>query len=83
MTIIGSRRGLVIQCRVLLELAAREKQPRRLLLGSDAYVLANATLREMGASDDANRAVSASTDSDGVADFSDTDVGKAMLSMTK
>lgn len=80
----GASRGAPAKAaKVLLELASQEKQPRRLLLGSDAYVLANATLREMGASDDANRAVSASTDSDGVADFADTDVGKAMLSLTK
>lgn len=65
--------------RALLELASMEKQPRRLLLGSDAYVLAKATLQELGASDDANRALSASTDADGLPDFADTDVGRGML----
>ncbi|NVB77373.1 MAG: SDR family NAD(P)-dependent oxidoreductase [Kofleriaceae bacterium] len=69
--------------KVLLEVAAMEKQPRRLLLGSDAYVLARATLQEMAANDDANRALSASTDADGLPDFADTDVGKAMLAMKR
>jgi hypothetical protein len=67
--------------KVLLELASMQKQPRRLLLGSDAYVLARATLQELAASDEANRARSASTDADGLPDFSETDVGKAMLSL--
>jgi NAD(P)-dependent dehydrogenase (short-subunit alcohol dehydrogenase family) len=66
---------------VLLELASMKKQPRRLLLGSDAYVLAKATLLELGASDDANRALSASTDADGMPDFAKTDVGRAMLAL--
>jgi len=65
--------------KVLLTLAAMEKQPRRLLLGSDAYVLAKATLHELAANDDANRGMSASTDADGLPDFADTEVGRAML----
>lgn len=65
--------------KVLLEVAAMAQQPRRLLLGSDAYVLARATLEELAASDDANRALTASTDADGLPDFTDTDVGKAIL----
>lgn len=65
--------------KVLLELVSMEKQPRRLLLGSDAYVLAKATLQELAANDDANRALSASTDAGGLPDFADTDVGRAML----
>ena len=64
--------------KVLLDLASMEKQPRRLLLGSDAYVLAKATLQELAANDDANRTLSASTDADGLPDFADTDVGRAM-----
>jgi hypothetical protein len=52
-----------------------------LLLGSDAYVLARATLQELAANDDANRALSASTDADGLPDFADTDVGRAMLAL--
>jgi NAD(P)-dependent dehydrogenase (short-subunit alcohol dehydrogenase family) len=67
--------------KALLTLAAMENQPRRLLLGSDAYVLARATLQELTASDDANRALSASTDADGMPDFADTDVGRAMLTL--
>jgi hypothetical protein len=52
-----------------------------LLLGSDAYVLARATLQELAANDDANRALSASTDADGLPDFADTDVDRAMLAL--
>ncbi|NUO49149.1 MAG: SDR family NAD(P)-dependent oxidoreductase [Polyangiaceae bacterium] len=67
--------------KVLLELAAMDKQPRRLLLGSDAYVLAKATIQELAANDDANRALSTSTDADGMPDFAETDVGRSMLAM--
>ena len=67
--------------KVLLELVAMEKQPRRLLLGSDAYVLAKATLQALAANDDANRALSSRTDADGLPDFAETDVGRAMLSL--
>jgi NAD(P)-dependent dehydrogenase (short-subunit alcohol dehydrogenase family) len=67
--------------KVLLQLASMDRQPRRLLLGSDAYVLAKATLQELGASDDAQRALSASTDADGMPDFADTDVGREMLKL--
>jgi NAD(P)-dependent dehydrogenase (short-subunit alcohol dehydrogenase family) len=69
--------------RVLLALAAMEQQPRRLLLGSDAYVLARATLQEMAVSDDAHRTLSASTDADGLPDFAETDVGKTMLAVRR
>ena len=67
--------------KALLQLASMEQQPRRLLLGSDAYVLAKVTLQELAANDDANRALSASTDADGLPDFADTDVGKQMLQL--
>jgi NAD(P)-dependent dehydrogenase (short-subunit alcohol dehydrogenase family) len=78
----GAARGVPEKAaRALLELAAMVRQPRRLLLGSDAYVLAKATLLEMGAGDDANRALTASTDADGLPDFAETDVGKAMLTL--
>ncbi|MDI1429621.1 SDR family NAD(P)-dependent oxidoreductase [Polyangium sorediatum] len=69
--------------KVLLALASMEKQPRRLLLGSDAYVLAKLTLRELGENDEAHRALSASTDADGFPDFADTDVGRAMLKLPR
>jgi NAD(P)-dependent dehydrogenase (short-subunit alcohol dehydrogenase family) len=68
---------------VLLQLATMEKQPRRLLLGSDAFVLARATLQEMTANDDANRTLSVSTDADGLPDFAETDVGRAMLKLQR
>ncbi|WP_224369429.1 oxidoreductase [Hyalangium versicolor] len=78
----GAARGVPEKAaKALLELASMEKQPRRLLLGSDAYVLARVTLQEMGASDDAHRALSVSTDADGIPDFADTDVGREMLKL--
>jgi NAD(P)-dependent dehydrogenase (short-subunit alcohol dehydrogenase family) len=78
----GAARGVPAKAAlVLLKLASMEKQPRRLLLGSDAYVLAKATLQDLAANDDANRALSASTDAEGLPDFADTDVGRAMLSL--
>jgi NAD(P)-dependent dehydrogenase (short-subunit alcohol dehydrogenase family) len=78
----GAARGVPEKAaRVLLELASREKQPRRLLLGTDAYVLAKVTLQELAANDDANRAITASTDADGLPDFADTDVAKEMLKL--
>ncbi|HET6335240.1 MAG TPA: SDR family NAD(P)-dependent oxidoreductase [Polyangiales bacterium] len=78
----GATRGVAAKAaKVLLELASMEKQPRRLLLGSDAYVLAKVTLQELAESDDANRALSVSTDADGVPDFAETDVGKQMLKL--
>jgi NAD(P)-dependent dehydrogenase (short-subunit alcohol dehydrogenase family) len=67
--------------RALLRLASMEKQPRRLLLGTDAYVLARATLQELAANDDANRTLTASTDADGLPDFADTEVGRQMLQL--
>jgi NAD(P)-dependent dehydrogenase (short-subunit alcohol dehydrogenase family) len=67
--------------KVLLKLASMDKQPRRLLLGSDAYVLAKVTLQELAANDDANRALSVSTDGDGLPDFADTEIGKQMLAL--
>ena len=51
------------------------------MLGSDAYTLARATAQELLASDEAYRALSSSTDADGLPDFADTDVGRAMLAI--
>lgn len=65
----------------IMTLASMAKQPRRLLLGTDAYVLAKATLAEMGASDEANRTLTASTDADGIPDFAETELGKIMLGL--
>ena len=80
----GASRGVPAKAaKVLLELASMAKQPRRLLLGSDAYVLAKATLQELAASDEANRALSASTDADGLPDFAETDVGKQFLGLSR
>ena len=78
----GAARGVPEKAaRALLELAAMEKPPRRLVLGSDAYTLARATAQELLASDEAYRALSSSTDADGLPDFADTDVGRAMLAI--
>jgi NAD(P)-dependent dehydrogenase (short-subunit alcohol dehydrogenase family) len=65
--------------KVLLQVASREQQPRRLLLGSDAYVLAKAALQDLADNDEANRALSVSTDADGSIDFAETDIGKSLL----
>lgn len=67
----------------MLQLASMEEQPRRLLLGSDAYFLAKVTLEEMGASDAAHHALTVSTDGDGLPDFAETDVARMMVSMTR
>ncbi len=78
----GAARGVPAKAaKALLTLASMEKQPRRLLLGSDAYVLARVTSQELLANDEANRALSVSTDADGMPDFADTDVGRAMLAI--
>ena len=78
----GTSRGVPEKAaKALLALASMEKQPRRLLLGTDAYALAKLTLHEMGASDEAHRALSASTDADGLPDFADTDVGRELLKL--
>jgi NAD(P)-dependent dehydrogenase (short-subunit alcohol dehydrogenase family) len=78
----GAARGVPEKAAtVLLQLASMEAPPRRLVLGSDAYVLARATAQELLASDEAHRALSASTDADGLLDFADTDVGRAMLTL--
>jgi len=65
----------------LLRLAAMPQQPRRLLLGTDAFVLAHAAAHELLAADDANRPLTASTDADGLPDFADTEVGRTMLAI--
>jgi hypothetical protein len=44
-------------------------------------VLARVTAQELLASDEARRALSISTDADGLPDFADTEVGRAMLAI--
>lgn len=76
----GPSRGVPEKAaKALLQLASMEKQPRRLLLGTDAYVRARAALQELAANDEANRELTASTDADGLPDFADTEEGKALL----
>jgi NAD(P)-dependent dehydrogenase (short-subunit alcohol dehydrogenase family) len=65
--------------KALIELASLPQQPRRLLLGSDAYLLAKVTLQDLAANDEANHSLSVSTDADGLPDFADTEVGKQMV----
>ncbi len=65
--------------KALLALTSMAQQPRRLLLGSDAYLLARMTSRGLLANDEANRALSVSTDADGMLDFAETDMGRALL----
>jgi len=78
----GAARGVPEKAaQALLALASMPKQPRRLVLGTDAYVLAKTKALELIASDDAHRELSASTDSDGLPDFADTEAGRAILSL--
>jgi NAD(P)-dependent dehydrogenase (short-subunit alcohol dehydrogenase family) len=80
----GAARGVPEKAaKALLALASMERQPRRLLLGTDAYFLAQATLREQAANDERNRALTASTDADGLLDFAESDVAKAMLALAE
>jgi NAD(P)-dependent dehydrogenase (short-subunit alcohol dehydrogenase family) len=65
----------------LLELAALPTPPRRLLLGTDALFLANLVTAERVAEDEKWRALSASTDFDGLGDFADTAVAKMLIDM--
>lgn len=80
----GAARGAPEKAaRALITLASMEKQPRRLLLGTDACTLARLTLEELRESDDAHRALSASTDADGLSDFAETEVGREMMALTR
>jgi NAD(P)-dependent dehydrogenase (short-subunit alcohol dehydrogenase family) len=62
----------------ILKLAALKEPPLRLLLGSDAVFLAKAVATRRAAEDEEWRALSLSTDADGVPDFTDTPIGKLM-----
>lgn len=69
--------------RAIVELAQMAEPPLRLLLGSDALFLANEILRERAAEDEKYRALSASTDFEGLGDFAETPVAKMLLSMRR
>jgi hypothetical protein len=67
----------------IVKRAHMPEPPLRLLLGTDAMFLANEILRERGAEDEKHRALSASTDFEGLGDFADTPVAKMLLSMRR
>jgi NAD(P)-dependent dehydrogenase (short-subunit alcohol dehydrogenase family) len=80
----GSARGVPEKAaKALLTLASMPKQPRRLVLGTDAYVLAKATAQDLMVSDDANRQLSASTDAEGLPDFAETEIGRTILAKSR
>jgi NAD(P)-dependent dehydrogenase (short-subunit alcohol dehydrogenase family) len=63
---------------VILRLAVEKQPPVRLLLGSDAVFLAVAAARERAEEDARWKALSMSTDYDGLGDFADSDAAKAL-----
>lgn len=63
----------------LLRLAEMADPPVRLLLGSDAVLMAEVFAAARGREDAANRDLSISTDFDGLPPFAETEVGKMML----
>jgi len=66
--------------RAILELAALPEPPLRLLLGTDALFLADLVTQARLAEDAKWRALSASTDYDGLVDFAETPVAKMLRS---
>lgn len=63
---------------VILRIAAEPNPPVRLLLGSDAVAVANAANAERQRTDEQWRAVSLSTDFEGLAPFHETSVGQVV-----
>jgi NAD(P)-dependent dehydrogenase (short-subunit alcohol dehydrogenase family) len=63
----------------ILKVAEMRDPPRRLLLGTDALFLARAVSAERTAEDEKWKALTASTDVDGVGDFADTPIAKMLL----
>jgi NAD(P)-dependent dehydrogenase (short-subunit alcohol dehydrogenase family) len=62
----------------ILKLATQAEPPLRLLLGSDAVFLAKSAAARRNAEDERWRALSVSTDFDGMLDFAETPIGKMM-----
>ena len=62
----------------ILKLADLEAPPLRLLLGTDAIVLAQSVAERRAAEDAKWRSLSATTDYDGLIDFAETDIGKTL-----
>jgi NAD(P)-dependent dehydrogenase (short-subunit alcohol dehydrogenase family) len=67
--------------RVILRLADEKNPPLHLLLGSDAFFLANLVGERRHAEDARWKSVSVSTDFEGMDDFADTPMGKALAGM--
>ena len=64
--------------RAIMQLAALNEPPLRLLLGSDAVFIAKATLAQRAAEDERVRELSLSTDFDGMPNFADTPFAKML-----
>ena len=64
--------------RAIVELAAMSEPPLRLLLGSDAVLIAKTLLAQRAAEDARMRELSMTTDFDGMPDFADTPFGKML-----
>jgi NAD(P)-dependent dehydrogenase (short-subunit alcohol dehydrogenase family) len=62
----------------ILRIASEKKPPRRLLLGSDAVFLAGVAAAERAEEDAKWKALSLSTDFDGLPDFAETPIGKML-----
>jgi NAD(P)-dependent dehydrogenase (short-subunit alcohol dehydrogenase family) len=67
----------------VLKIAAMPEPPLRILLGTDALFLAGIVLKNRAAEDEKWRALSASTDFEGLGDFADTPVAKMLLSVRR
>ena len=63
----------------ILQLASEKEPPLRLLIGSDAFFLADLFLKARAAEDAKWKPLSVSTDFDGMEDFSETAIAKALV----
>jgi NAD(P)-dependent dehydrogenase (short-subunit alcohol dehydrogenase family) len=68
---------------VILRVAEEKEPPLHLLLGSDAMFVAGAVLARRRDEDARWKALSLSTDFDGLGDFADTPVAKALMAMKR
>jgi NAD(P)-dependent dehydrogenase (short-subunit alcohol dehydrogenase family) len=67
----------------ILRIAGEKNPPLHLLLGSDAFFLANLVGERRHAEDARWKSLSVSTDVDGLGDFADTPMGKALAEMKR
>ena len=63
----------------ILKIADEKEPPLRLLIGSDAVFLAGVVAEERAAEDAKWKALSVSTDFDGLVDFAETPVAKMLV----